>query len=75
MPPLLPAGLVEFVDTVVPILRDRGLFRHDYAGVTLRGHYGLPRPPARPAGAADAARGTSLAARPMEGSFADRRTG
>jgi len=40
----LPAGLEEFVDHVVPILRERGLFRHDYTGRTLREHYGLPRP-------------------------------
>jgi len=29
---------------VVPILRARGLFRHEYTGRTLRDHYGLPRP-------------------------------
>jgi hypothetical protein len=28
----------------VPILRKRGLFRHDYTGTTLREHYGLDRP-------------------------------
>jgi FMN-dependent oxidoreductase (nitrilotriacetate monooxygenase family) len=44
MPPLLPSGLELFVEHVVPILRDRGLFRREYAGVTLRDHYGLPRP-------------------------------
>ncbi|MGK5675581.1 LLM class flavin-dependent oxidoreductase [Micromonospora sp. URMC 106] len=44
MPPLLPLGLVDFVDHVVPLLRARGLFRHEYAGRTLREHYGLPRP-------------------------------
>jgi FMN-dependent oxidoreductase (nitrilotriacetate monooxygenase family) len=44
MPPVLPSGLELFVDHVVPILRKRGLFRHEYTGRTLREHYGLPRP-------------------------------
>ena len=44
MPPLLPSGLAAFVDHVVPLLRERGLFRHEYTGRTLREHYGLPRP-------------------------------
>lgn len=44
MPPVLPSGLDAFVDHVVPILRDRGLFRREYTGQTLREHYGLPRP-------------------------------
>ena len=44
MPPVLPSGLEAFADHVVPILRDRGLFRARYAGQTLREHYGLPRP-------------------------------
>jgi N-acetyl-S-(2-succino)cysteine monooxygenase len=44
MPPLLPSGLEEFVDHVVPILRKRGLFRSEYTGKTLREHYGLERP-------------------------------
>jgi len=44
MPPLLPSGLEDFVEHVVPLLRQRGLFRHDYLGKTLREHYGLPHP-------------------------------
>ncbi|MFH5877367.1 LLM class flavin-dependent oxidoreductase [Arthrobacter sp. NA-172] len=44
MPPVLPSGLDAFVDHVIPILRDRGLFRREYTGRTLREHYGLPRP-------------------------------
>ncbi|HET9647800.1 MAG TPA: LLM class flavin-dependent oxidoreductase, partial [Microlunatus sp.] len=40
----LPSGLQDFVDNVTPILQDRGLFRRDYTGRTLREHYGLPRP-------------------------------
>ena len=45
MPAVLPSGLEAFVDHVVPILQDRGLFRRDYTGDTLRDHYGLPVPP------------------------------
>jgi FMN-dependent oxidoreductase (nitrilotriacetate monooxygenase family) len=44
MPAVLPSGLDLFVDHVVPILRARGLFRHEYTGKTLRDHYALPRP-------------------------------
>jgi FMN-dependent oxidoreductase (nitrilotriacetate monooxygenase family) len=44
MPPVLPSGLEIFVDQVVPILRDRGLFRHEYSGRTLREHFGLAVP-------------------------------
>ncbi|MFD9007647.1 LLM class flavin-dependent oxidoreductase [Streptomyces sp. NPDC059552] len=44
MPAVLPSGLEMFVDQVVPILQDRGIFRREYEGHTLRDHYGLPRP-------------------------------
>jgi len=44
MPAVLPSGLEAFVDHVVPILQRRGLFRREYAGRTLREHYGLPVP-------------------------------
>ena len=47
MPPVLPRGLSDFVDYVVPELRARGLFRHAYEGRTLRENYGLPRPGSR----------------------------
>ncbi|WP_405595581.1 LLM class flavin-dependent oxidoreductase [Streptomyces sp. NBC_01410] len=47
MPPYLPGGLDDFVDQVVPLLQDRGLFRTEYSGRTLREHYGLERPPGR----------------------------
>ena len=46
MPALLPGGLTDFVDHVVPELRRLGVFRTEYAGATLRAHYGLPRPAA-----------------------------
>ncbi|MET7767984.1 LLM class flavin-dependent oxidoreductase [Nocardia sp. NPDC005366] len=44
MPAVLPSGLERFVDQVVPILQERGLFRTEYTETTLRGHYGLDRP-------------------------------
>ncbi|WP_328859739.1 LLM class flavin-dependent oxidoreductase [Streptomyces sp. NBC_00306] len=47
MPPYLPGGLDDFVDQVVPLLQDRGLFRTEYTGRTLRDHYGLERPTGR----------------------------
>jgi N-acetyl-S-(2-succino)cysteine monooxygenase len=50
MPNILPGELALFVDHVVPILQRRGLARTEYAGVTLRDHFGLPRPAARRSG-------------------------
>lgn len=47
----LPAPFDDFVDRVVPVLQQRGLFRQDYTGTTLREHLGLARPP-HPASAA-----------------------
>lgn len=44
MPPFLPEGLDDFVDGVVPLLQQRGLFRREYSGATLRDHLGLERP-------------------------------
>jgi FMN-dependent oxidoreductase (nitrilotriacetate monooxygenase family) len=44
MPPVLPTGLTDFVDQVVPILQRRGLFRREYEGQTLRENLGLARP-------------------------------
>ncbi|GAA3792054.1 NtaA/DmoA family FMN-dependent monooxygenase [Amycolatopsis tucumanensis] len=38
----IPGQLDAFVDHVVPILRHRGLFRHEYEGETLRSHLGIP---------------------------------
>lgn len=35
-------GIDDFVDGVVPILQDRGLFHLDYEGTTLRDHLGVP---------------------------------
>ena len=52
MPPVLPAGLDDFVELVIPELRRRGLFRSDYEGRTLRDNLGLRRPVNRHARAA-----------------------
>jgi len=41
VPHLTPHGLDEFVDRVVPLLHERGAFRTEYAGETLRDHLGL----------------------------------
>ncbi|WP_337820818.1 NtaA/DmoA family FMN-dependent monooxygenase [Amycolatopsis sp. A1MSW2902] len=40
--PLIPAGLADFVDTVVPILQDRGAHKRDYPPGTLRERLRLP---------------------------------
>jgi FMN-dependent oxidoreductase (nitrilotriacetate monooxygenase family) len=46
VPHITPGGLDEFVDTVVPLLQERGVFRTAYEGSTLRDNLGLP--PLRP---------------------------
>lgn len=43
MPPLLPGGLRDFTELVLPELRKRGLIRKEYDGTTLRDNLGLPR--------------------------------
>ncbi|HEX6360609.1 NtaA/DmoA family FMN-dependent monooxygenase [Actinophytocola sp.] len=42
VPHLTPGGLDVFADTVVPLLQERGVFRTEYEGTTLRSHLGLP---------------------------------
>jgi N-acetyl-S-(2-succino)cysteine monooxygenase len=44
MPPIMPGGVHDFVDLVVPELQRRGLFRTTYEGRTLRENLGLARP-------------------------------
>jgi FMN-dependent oxidoreductase (nitrilotriacetate monooxygenase family) len=44
VPHVTPGGLEEFADKVVPLLQERGVFRTDYTGPTLRDHLGLDRP-------------------------------
>ena len=46
-PPVLPLSLDAFVDSVVPELQRRGLYRTCYEGRTLRENLGLRRPPSR----------------------------
>jgi alkanesulfonate monooxygenase SsuD/methylene tetrahydromethanopterin reductase-like flavin-dependent oxidoreductase (luciferase family) len=46
VPHITPGGLDEFADTVVPLLQERGVFRADYQGSTLRDHLGLAQPAA-----------------------------
>ena len=41
VPHITPGGLDEFANTVVPLLQERGVFRPDYKGSTLRDHLGL----------------------------------
>jgi hypothetical protein len=45
--PVLPDGLNDFVDCVLPVLKERGLFRTEYESDTLHGNLGLPIPPNR----------------------------
>jgi FMN-dependent oxidoreductase (nitrilotriacetate monooxygenase family) len=40
----LPSGLDDFVDLVLPILQERGIYRTEYESDTLRGNLGLPIP-------------------------------
>lgn len=44
VPHITPGGLDGFADTVVPLLQERGVFRTEYEGTTLRDHLGLARP-------------------------------
>jgi FMN-dependent oxidoreductase (nitrilotriacetate monooxygenase family) len=46
VPHLTPGGLDEFVDRVIPELQDRGSFRSEYTGHTLRDHLFQGDPPA-----------------------------
>lgn len=41
---VLPDGFNDFIDHVLPILKDRGLFRTEYEADTLHGNLGLPKP-------------------------------
>lgn len=44
MPQIYPSGLEAFVNKVIPELQNRGLFRTEYEGSTLRENLGLKRP-------------------------------
>ena len=43
-PYIVPGGLDEIVDWLVPELQERGAYRTEYASTTLRGHLGLREP-------------------------------
>lgn len=47
-----PTAFTEFATKVVPILQERGVYRRDYEGATLREHLGLAYPVNRHARAA-----------------------
>jgi len=56
VPHITPGGLDEFAAKVVPILQERGVFRAEYQGSTLREHLGIaPRAAGRGHAAARAA--------------------
>jgi alkanesulfonate monooxygenase SsuD/methylene tetrahydromethanopterin reductase-like flavin-dependent oxidoreductase (luciferase family) len=60
VPHITPSGLDPFVDQVVPLLQERGVFRADYTGTTLRDHLGLaPLPAPRRNANADNATGVA----------------
>jgi FMN-dependent oxidoreductase (nitrilotriacetate monooxygenase family) len=44
VPHVTPGGLDAFADGVVPLLQERGVFRTDYTGPTLRDHLGIGAP-------------------------------
>jgi FMN-dependent oxidoreductase (nitrilotriacetate monooxygenase family) len=41
IPDVATDGITDFVDQVVPLLQQRGLFRQEYTGSTLRDHLGV----------------------------------
>ncbi|MFF1922593.1 NtaA/DmoA family FMN-dependent monooxygenase [Streptomyces sp. NPDC058221] len=43
-PHITPGGLDAFTDRVVPLLQERGVYRTEYEGTTLRDHLGLDHP-------------------------------
>lgn len=46
VPHITPHGLAPFVDRVIPLLQEWGVFREEYTHSTLREHLGLPAPQA-----------------------------
>ena len=52
VPHITPGGLDGFADAVIPLLQERGHYRHDYEGPTFRDHLGLPPSLALSAGSA-----------------------
>jgi len=46
-PAIMPSGLIDFVDQVVPELQRRGIYRTRYEGSNLRENLGLEKPKSR----------------------------
>ena len=59
---VLPVEFDDFVDHVIPILKERGLFRTEYEADTLHGNLGLPKPANRYTEAASQTASTKRAA-------------
>lgn len=55
---VVPNGLADFVDLVVPVLQERGIFRKEYESDTLRGNLGLHVPVNRYTRQSEAVRGS-----------------
>ncbi len=53
--PVIGQGLDDFVELVIPVLEERGVYDRNLPGTTLRDHLGLPRRESRYAIAPDAA--------------------
>ncbi len=53
--PVIGQGLDDFVELVIPVLEERGVYDRNLPGTTLRDHLGLPRRESRYATATDAA--------------------
>jgi alkanesulfonate monooxygenase SsuD/methylene tetrahydromethanopterin reductase-like flavin-dependent oxidoreductase (luciferase family) len=51
LPAVLPDDVDRIIDAVIPLARNRRMFRSEYSGTTLRGHLGLARPQSQYAGA------------------------
>lgn len=52
--PVIGQGLDDFVELVIPVLEERGVYDRDLPGTTLRDHLGLPRRESRYATPSDA---------------------
>lgn len=53
--PVIGQGLDDFVELVIPVLEERGVYDRNLPGTTLRDHLGLPRRESRYAATPDAA--------------------
>ena len=65
---VLPDGFNDFIDFVLPILKERGLFRTEYEADTLHENLGLPIPANRYAGAAGRGKSVPKVEKSLSGS-------